>query len=274
MRDREHRVDRRLAGVQLAPVLRARDRAVTAEREEHARRRGQAGRGAEELTDGGDEQHDAGHLRGERLVEDDLDAAAARGHRVRVLHREQEGEQQDPAADRRVEDRPPDALGRGVGGAVGLLRQVGGGVVAGDRVLREQEAERQHVEPEARSAVRTVERAVAAEQAAGVVDLAGEDVAGAPVGGPVLQEEDQDEHDDRGAGDVPPHRDVVEDREQVAGEDVDDRAEDQDAEEHEEDALERVALGPRRAEAREAVVEERGARRRRPTPRWRSGRPG
>ena len=81
-----------------------------------------------------------------------------------VLDREEEGEQEDPAADRGVEDRAPDALGGTVGGVVRLLGEVRRGVEAGDRVLGEQEAEREHVEPEARAAGLT------AGQAAAVVD--------------------------------------------------------------------------------------------------------
>jgi hypothetical protein len=64
-----------------------------------------------------------------------------------VLDGEEEGQQEDPATDRRVEDRLPDALGGTVRGVVGLLGEVRRGVEAGDRVLREQEAQRQHVEP-------------------------------------------------------------------------------------------------------------------------------
>ena len=79
--------------------------------------------------------------------------------RVDVVRREQEREQQDPADDRRVEDRPPDALGGGDRGAVGLLGGVGGGVVAGLRVHRQQEADRQHEEPEAEAAGRAAEEA-------------------------------------------------------------------------------------------------------------------
>ena len=93
------------------------------------------------------------HLRREGLGEDQRHAAAALGHVTLVLHGEEEGEQQEPAADGRVEDRPPDALGRRVGRRVRLLREVGRGVVAGDRVLGQQRADGQDDEDEARSRV-------------------------------------------------------------------------------------------------------------------------
>ena len=57
-------------------------------------------------------------------------------------------QQDDVAGDRRVEDRLPDALGRRHRGAVRLLGDVRRGVEPGDRVLGQQEAERQHVPPE------------------------------------------------------------------------------------------------------------------------------
>ena len=75
--------------------------------------------------------------------------------------REQEGQQQDPAADRGVEDRLPDALAAPLAAPWVSSDRCARGVVAGDRVLGQQEAERQHVEPEGPRAL--------AE--AGVVDL-------------------------------------------------------------------------------------------------------
>ena len=77
-----------------------------------------------------------------------VDRAAACCHALGVLDREEEGEQQDPPADRGVEDRAPDALGGTVGRAVRLLGEVRRGVEPGDRVLGQQEAEREHAEPE------------------------------------------------------------------------------------------------------------------------------
>ena len=64
-----------------------------------------------------------------------------------VGRREGEREQHDVADDRRVEHRPPDALRRPTRGFVGLLGDVRRRVIAGDRVHRQQEAERQHVVP-------------------------------------------------------------------------------------------------------------------------------
>ena len=84
---------------------------------------------------------------GSACSEDQVDGAAARGDLAGVLHREHEREQQHVAADRRVEDRAPDALRGALGRALRLLGEVGGGVEAGDRVLRQQEAQRQHQEP-------------------------------------------------------------------------------------------------------------------------------
>ncbi|CAB4749879.1 unannotated protein [freshwater metagenome] len=89
-----------------------------------------------------------------------------------------------------------------------------GGVIAGDCVLGEQEAQRQYVEPEARAVgASAIDSAIAtAEEPEGVIDLPGENVGNTPVSCPLLQEEEQDDHDDGRANDVPPHRDVVEDR--------------------------------------------------------------
>ena len=57
----------------------------------------------------------------------------------------------------------------------------------------------------------------AAAAVAGVVEPLGEHVAERLV---LVGHDDQDQHDRRRAGDVPPHRDVVDDRQQVAAEDV------------------------------------------------------
>ena len=135
---------------QARPPLGAGDGTVTAERVGHARRARHACHRAEELADGRDHQHHAGPLGVQGLGEDDGHAATAGGDRLGVLHCVQEGEQQDPAADGRVEDRLPDALRGAVGCSLGLLGEVGRGVEAGDRVLREQEAQGQDDEPEAR----------------------------------------------------------------------------------------------------------------------------
>ena len=149
-----------------------------------------------------------------------------------VLDGEEERQQEDPAADGRVEDRPPDALGRRVGRRVGLLRQVGRGVVPGDRVLGQQGADGQDDEEEPQPVVFPPKKPVLLTVEVKTIDGAGV----------VIGQEDQDEDDGRGAEHVPPDRDVVEDREQVAREDVDQGGEHQDAEEVEED---RVAGCPR-----------------------------
>ena len=65
-----------------------------------------------------------------------------------VLHGEQEREQEDPAADGRVEDGAPYAPSRGVGSLVGLFGEMCRRVVAGDRVLGEDHRKREDVEQE------------------------------------------------------------------------------------------------------------------------------
>ena len=144
---------------------------------------------------------------------------------VDVGDREGDRQQHDPADQRRVEDRPPHTLRRRFGGAVGLLGDVGRGVEAGDRVLGQQEAERQHVEP-----VHPVAEAA-------VVDPVAEDEAEALV---AVGDDDQDD-DDRGDADhVPPDRDAVDQREQVRAADVDRGVESEDQREEEEDLAEDV----------------------------------
>jgi hypothetical protein len=70
-------------------------------------------------------------------VVDGLDVAGGEGDR----------QQHEPADDRRVEDRLPDAAGGRHLGLVRLLAHVRRGVVAGLGVHRQQEAQRQHVPP-------------------------------------------------------------------------------------------------------------------------------
>ena len=117
-------------GGQLRPVLRARDRTVAAEREGHPRRRGHARRGAEELRGRRDEQHRAWPSWC-RATATKIAGHAAAGQRVVglsvgvVRDREHHAQQQDVAAEHRVEDRAPDALGRGLGRRRGLLGEVG-----------------------------------------------------------------------------------------------------------------------------------------------------
>ncbi len=196
-----------------------------------------------------DDDDEAGHVRGQRLAEDGEHAAAALGDAVLVLDREQERQQQDPAADAGVEDRPPDALGRSAGGGLGLLGEVGRRVVPGDRVLGQDAGQREEVEEEPEPA------GMPAEQA-GVVDRAAEHVTDRGVVGALGQEEPQDDDDDRRTDDVPPDRDVVEHGQQVAGEDVHDGGQGQDDRELDEDPGQRVVAGPGVAEVADAGVEE------------------
>ena len=125
---------------------------------------------------------------------------------VDVGDREGDRQQHDPADHRRVEDRPPDSLRAPIRRAVGLLGDVRRGVEAGDRVLGQQEAERQDVEP------------VHAAAEAAVVDPVAEDEAEALV---AVGDEDQDQDDRRDAEHVPPDRDAVDQRQQVGAADVD-----------------------------------------------------
>ena len=124
------------------------------------------------------------------------------------------------------------------------------GVVAGDRVLGQDAP---------RSAARTAgspQPLVSPPKHAAVVDRLGEHVAEAGV---LLGDQEQDQDDDRGADHVPPHRDVVDDGQQVAGEDVDDRREHQDDEEHDEHRWSGCSRRARLAERAEREVEERRA---------------
>ena len=144
---------------------------------------------------------------------------------VDVGDREGDRQQHDPADQRRVEDRLPDSLRRRFRGAVGLLGDVGRGVEAGDRVLGQQEAERQNVEP------------VHAVAEAAVVDPVAEDEAEALV---AVGDEDEDDDDRGDAEHVPPDRDAVDQREHVRSPHVDDRVDRQDQREEEEDLAEDV----------------------------------
>ena len=76
-----------------------------------------------------------------------------------------------------------------------LFRKVSGCVVSGDRVLRQQEAQRDHVEPEARTTrAVTVDRTIGTvEQAEGVVDATEEHILDVPVRSAILEEEHQDD---------------------------------------------------------------------------------
>ena len=179
-----------------APDLPAGHRAVAAERVHHARGAGHAAHAAEHLADHGDDQDELDPAGPHRALEDREDGAAALVDLLGVRgRREGEGQEQDVAGDGRVEHRPPDALRGGLVRSVRLLGDVRRGVVAGDRVLREQEAQRQHVPPEH----------VVAE--AGVVlGLREDGVEARVVGG----DDDQDDDQRRGADHVPEHRDAVE----------------------------------------------------------------
>ena len=133
--------------VELRPVLAAGHGTVAAEREEHPGRARHAGDGAEELADRRDQQHDAAHVRRQRLAEDHLRRApppAVTPASSCTANRNASSRIQPPM--RGVEDRAPDALGRRVGRAVRLLGQVGRRVVPGDRVLRQDRRQRQDAE--------------------------------------------------------------------------------------------------------------------------------
>ena len=115
------------------------------------------------------------------LVKIAIDAAAGVVDRADVVGREQEGQQDEPADQRREEHRAPDALRGGDRRAARLLGGVRRGVVAGLRVHRQQESQRQHQEPERQAAGR-------AAVEAGVVDPLAEHEAGVLV---VVGDEDQ-----------------------------------------------------------------------------------
>jgi len=102
---------------------------------------------------------------------------------------------------------------------VRLLGDVGRGVEAGDRVLGQEEAQRQDVEP------------VHAVAEAAVVDPVAEDEAEALV---TVGDEDEDDDDRRHPDHVPPDRDVVDPREDVRVADVDRRVQRQDQDEESE----------------------------------------
>ena len=191
---------------------------VARERVPGARGAGQAGRAAEELADGRDQDHQLRRPGVEGAGEDRADeAAAAVVDRAHVVGREQEREQHEPADQRRAEHRPPDALRRGDRGAAGLLGGVRRGVVAGLRVHRQQEADRQHQEPEARGCWSTpppkpVLLIRSPKTKLGALVVVGHEDRAAPM-------------IDRDAEQVPADRDVVEQRQEPVGEDVDQRVE-------------------------------------------------
>ena len=140
-----------LAGIFRALTLdsqaRPRDGPVPAEREGHPRGARQARGGAEQLTGGRDEQDQEVPSFWQRLTEDHVHGPEPVADTLWVLDGEEERQEEEVATDRRVEDRAPDALGRAHRSTLGLLGQVGRGVEARDRVLREQEAQRKHEEP-------------------------------------------------------------------------------------------------------------------------------
>ncbi len=131
-----------LFGVELRPQIGPGNRTISREREQHPRLvEVMQAHGAEELADRRDEQDQPAVLALNAWVKMTGRIRPRRRHRVRVLNCEQECQQQDPATDRRVEDRLPDATCRAVGRALGLLGEVGRGIEPGDGVLRQQEAE-------------------------------------------------------------------------------------------------------------------------------------
>ena len=134
--------------------------------------------------------------------------------------RERDGQQQHPADEGRVEDRPPDALRRRLVRPVGLLGYVGRGVEAGDRVLREQEAQRQHVEPEHARPLKPELLIRWPKTNEKLCVVRGHD--------------DQHDDDHRDADHVPAHRDGVEPCDELRGEDVHHRVEREDDHEQQE----------------------------------------
>ena len=206
--DADHGGHGHVALVDRAPQPPARNRPVARERVERARAARHAGHAAEELPDRGDQDHGLRGARAHRALEDRERAPPAAG--LRVGRRERDREQDEPADDRGVEDRLPDAARRRHLGVVRLLGHVRRRVVAGDRVHRQQEAERQHVVPEHRHAE------------PGVVDASVKTKSRLWCRSGT-NDEDRDDH--RDARDVPEHADVVEQRDEVRAVDVDQRVE-------------------------------------------------
>ena len=203
-----------LSRVQIA----SRDRAVARERVNHARRAGQARHAAEQLADVRDDQDDlprssvsALSKTAERAAAPSLIASTSVAANVIAS-----STIQPMTPSRRPTARRP---WRRLGRAVRLLGDVRRGVEAGDRVLRQQEAERQHVEPE---------HALAEAR---VVDRLGEDEVDARV---VVGHEDEDRDDHRDADHVPPDRDGVEQRDQGRRADVDQHVQREDQREQDE----------------------------------------
>ena len=207
----------------LARWLRAGHAAVAREREAHPGGAGETGEATEQLPDRADQEDrlEAGGIkctREDREYRADAEAVLRVRDVCRVLNGEGDRQQHQPADDRRVEDRRPDATGGVARGAVRLLGEVSRGIEPGDRVLGQQEPDREQVDPEEQPAARPVVEAA-------VVDPLAEDEAKALV----LIGDDYEERDDhRDADHVPPDRDVVDHRKQVGAEDVDDRGGDQD----------------------------------------------
>ena len=98
--------------------------------------------------------------------------------------------------------------GADVCGVVGLLGHVGRGVIAGQRVLGVEQPDQRS--RRAGSRARSDPATPGSLRRSGVVDERREDRP--DVGPAVLVEHDSDEDDRRDADDVPPHRDVVEER--------------------------------------------------------------
>ena len=142
-------------------------------------------------------------------------------------------------------------------GVVGLLGHVRRGVVAGQRVLGVEQADQGHVQRDPQD--HQTEAHVRAEP--GVVDRLREHRA--EVGPGVLVEQDADDDDHGDADDVPPHRHVVEQRDEPDPEGVQQRVQDEDDGVHRDRALraDRVAdrqVEQRRREHREAEVDAGG----------------
>ncbi len=113
------------------------------------------------------------------LVTIEFEAPPASLTAADVGGREQERQQHEPADHRRPEHRAPHALRRRDRGAARLLGGVGGGVVAGLRVHRQQEALRHDQEPEGEAGQRSVAEAdeveLLREDEVGVLVIVGEE---------------------------------------------------------------------------------------------------
>ena len=178
---------------------RAGQRAVPGERVDHPRVGGDRRHAAEQLGADHDQQQQLAPVVADRVDED-----LGRRHAGRpsdragvVLDGERDADQQHPAGDQRDHDRHHDAARAGGGGVVRLLGHVRRGVVAGERVLRQQQADQDDVERRRASPV-------------SLTKCPNTKLADWWCDGHEGQHADDDQH----AEDVPPHADVVQQRDQ------------------------------------------------------------